>query len=683
MDLRLIRRAAALAIAAFLVSATAVFADTVPADGDSLLPGNQALIDLGTKAPGETLTHSVNFSLVCGGTSHADPGQTITIQAQSLSKPLDGTISSTSTTIGPVPSTWTLDGASCPSPLPVLAANGPVTVTLKMPTTPGIDYNYSVIYARIGANGLSGTTAINFLVDVVANTPPTLSLPSPITAEATSAAGATVLYVAGAVDAEDDPDPTPTCTPASGATFPLGNTTVSCSATDSGGLTATGSFTVTVNDSIAPTLTLPADITVEATSASGAVVSYLATATDLVDPAPVVACAPASGSTFPLGTTTVDCTATDATGNQSAGSFDVAVADTTAPALALPGPMAVEATGPSGTVVSYVATASDAVDPASVVACAPASGSAFPLGTTSVTCTATDSTGNQSSGSFDVMVGDTAVPGMTLPGTIVAEATGPSGAVVTYTVAVDDSVDPAPVIHCTPASGSTFPLGTSTVTCTATDATGNQSTGSFSVVVRDTTAPVLSGVPSDNSVTTTNPDGAAVSWPAPSATDGVSGDVGVSCSPRSGSTFPVGTTSVRCSASDAAGNTATATFRVTVTLEQDTTVYDVQWGEPITDGTLVANQGRTVPLKFRLFIDGVERTTGTAVLSVVPCGGGTALIVPLSFGGGRWMGHLDTSSLNPGCYVATALIDGQTAGTFTIDLRGADPAPSTKPKPKK
>jgi len=70
MDKRVIRRAAALAVVAFLISATAVFADTVPADGDFTLPGNQATIDLGAMGPGQTVTRSVNFSLVCGGTSH-------------------------------------------------------------------------------------------------------------------------------------------------------------------------------------------------------------------------------------------------------------------------------------------------------------------------------------------------------------------------------------------------------------------------------------------------------------------------------------------------------------------------------------------------------------------------------------------------------------------------------------
>jgi hypothetical protein len=157
-----------------------------------------------------------------------------------------------------VPAGWPTSPNPCPSPgQPTLAANAAVTITLKTPTTPGIDYQYTVIYARLGASGLTGTTAINFTVDVVVNAPPVLSLPGQMVAEATSASGAQVLYVVGATDAEDNPDPSPSCTPASGATFAIGTTSVNCSVTDSGKLTTTGSFNVTVVDSVAPTITLP------------------------------------------------------------------------------------------------------------------------------------------------------------------------------------------------------------------------------------------------------------------------------------------------------------------------------------------------------------------------------------------------------------------------------------------
>ena len=83
----------------------------------------------------------------------------------------------------------------------------------------------------------------------------------------------------------------------------------------------------TFDDTVAPVLSVPADLTVDATGPDGAVVTYAATAVDTWDPSPVVACMPASGSTFVIGTTTVRCTATDDSGNTATASFDVHVED--------------------------------------------------------------------------------------------------------------------------------------------------------------------------------------------------------------------------------------------------------------------------------------------------------------------------------------------------------------------
>ena len=79
-------------------------------------------------------------------------------------------------------------------------------------------------------------------------------------------------------------------------------------------------------DTTKPQLKLPSDITAEATGPDGADVTYTASASDLVDGAVGVTCDPDSGSTFGLGTTTVNCSATDAAGNKATGSFKVKVA---------------------------------------------------------------------------------------------------------------------------------------------------------------------------------------------------------------------------------------------------------------------------------------------------------------------------------------------------------------------
>ncbi|MEE9534834.1 MAG: HYR domain-containing protein, partial [Acidimicrobiia bacterium] len=84
---------------------------------------------------------------------------------------------------------------------------------------------------------------------------------------------------------------------------------------------------------------------------------------------------------------------------------------------------------------------------------------------------------------------DTTPPVVSVPADITAEATGPSGAVVTFVSSANDAVDGSLTPTCAPASGSTFALGTTTVTCSATDTAGNMGTASFSVTVQDTTPP--------------------------------------------------------------------------------------------------------------------------------------------------------------------------------------------------
>lgn len=78
-------------------------------------------------------------------------------------------------------------------------------------------------------------------------------------------------------------------------------------------------------DTMPPVLTLPADIVADPTSPEGAAVTYPATANDVVDGAVPVSCMPASGSMFGIGTTTVNCSASDAHGNTASGSFNVTV----------------------------------------------------------------------------------------------------------------------------------------------------------------------------------------------------------------------------------------------------------------------------------------------------------------------------------------------------------------------
>jgi hypothetical protein len=113
------------------------------------------------------------------------------------------------------------------------------------------------------------------------------------------------------------------CTTTSQTTETSG-TVLTCSATNAAGLPRTVSVTIKV-DMTPPALTVPASVVANAISASGAAVSYIGTASDALDPSPVVLCSPSSGSIFPIGNTSVACTATDRAGNTSSGSFVVTV----------------------------------------------------------------------------------------------------------------------------------------------------------------------------------------------------------------------------------------------------------------------------------------------------------------------------------------------------------------------
>jgi len=176
------------------------------------------------------------------------------------------------------------------------------------------------------------------------------------------------------------------------------------------GCTGSTPFVLSIVDTTPPSLTVPGNITAEATAAA-TVVSFAASATDAADPSPTVSCSPASGFAFPVATTTVSCSATDAHGNGTNGRFTVTVTDHTPPALTLPADLTATAVTPAGATVTFTASASDLVDATRTVTCAPASGSTFAIGTTTVACSASDAHANRNTGSFSVTVTAADIPG--------------------------------------------------------------------------------------------------------------------------------------------------------------------------------------------------------------------------------------------------------------------------------
>lgn len=101
-------------------------------------------------------------------------------------------------------------------------------------------------------------------------------------------------------------------------------TTFTCTATSLGGAAPPNQVTIK-RDATPPTLSVPDDFAVDATSSDGAIVEYAVSANDALTSRPRVSCAPPSGSVFQLGTTIVSCTATDDAGNDASRTFDVHV----------------------------------------------------------------------------------------------------------------------------------------------------------------------------------------------------------------------------------------------------------------------------------------------------------------------------------------------------------------------
>jgi len=520
------------------------------------------------------------------------------------------------------------------------------------------------------------TGSASFIVTVRDAAPPAVSVPAPIIAEAAGPGGATVSFTATAADAVSGAQTT-FCTPASGSLFPLGTTLVTCSATDPAGNKGSASFTVTVSDRTAPSVTVPSPITAEAAGSAGATVSFTATAVDAVSSGLAATCTPASGSTFAIGTTSVSCTATDANGNTGSASFTVTVLDTTAPVVTVPSSITAAAAGPAGVTVTFSALATDSVSGSLATACAPASGSLFPLGTTSVTCSATDAKGNTGSSVFTVTVRDMTAPAVSVPGSIVAEAAGPGGANVAFSASATDAVSGGLSATCAPASGSLFPLGATTVSCSATDPAGNTGSNSFTVTVRDTTAPTLT-LPAPITVAATSASGATVTFTA-TATDKVGGAITPVCAPASGTVFAIGTRTVACTATDAAGNVASGTFTVTVQQQQYGFINVKNLPPPA--GTKL-NLGSSVPLSWRWTLGGVAVDTADArpLITITGPTGITTTFTPESPGNSTfqytsssftWQFNWQTKGLVAGTYSVsvTSRKTGQTSSGGQVTLK--------------
>lgn len=304
--------------------------------------------------------------------------------------------------------------------------------------------------------------------------PPTVNPAADLTVEATAILTPVDLGEATAVD-DIDGALTPTAAPA--GPYALGTHTITWSATDAAGNTGTAQQTLTVQDTTAPTLTAPADISV-ASNDPIAVTLGSATATDIFEPVTVTNDAPAL---FPAGATTVIWTATDPNGNLATAQQTVTVtaADTTPPVVTAPPNISMEATATFTPLTLGMASAVDDVD-GELTPTSDTSGP-FALGTSSVTWSATDAAGNTGTAIQQVEIVDTTPPTITPPGDVTVEAYIPT-VVDIGTATASDIFTPVQIENDAPAE---FNPGATAVTWTATDANGNVATATQTVTVAE------------------------------------------------------------------------------------------------------------------------------------------------------------------------------------------------------
>lgn len=209
---------------------------------------------------------------------------------------------------------------------------GPQTV-YTMPVIVTGDANHTLAFNSTDKAGNAELPHMIFIA--IDTTPPVITVPSDVIKEASGPLTRTALGTATAIDAIDGPV---TVTSNATARYPVGTTVIQYSAVDLAGNAASAFQHVTITDTTPPSLQLPAQITAQATGPSGATVSYMANATDLVDGPIIPVCSPSSGSTFAYGNTTVTCTATDSHGNTATGTFDVNVQNKIPPTISIASP---------------------------------------------------------------------------------------------------------------------------------------------------------------------------------------------------------------------------------------------------------------------------------------------------------------------------------------------------------
>ena len=356
------------------------------------------------------------------------------------------------------------------------------------------------------------------------------------------------------------------------ASYPIGETLVTWTVTDVGGNTQTAIQRITVNDTQAPVIVAPGNITVQVDLGSDEASSVDLGQASVSDNCSVGTATNDAPGSFPVGSTTVTWSVTDASGNTATATQTVTVLpeDSELPTIVPPANVFVN-TDPGSCLATDVAlgtpTVTGDIPAGGITNNAP---SQFTLGTTVVTWRVEDVEGNVVEATQSVTVQDAEDP-VIFPIQDVQAETGSDDCVATnVSLGIPEHSDNCSIASISNNAPAEFPLGLTEVTWTVIDGSGNQATAIQKVEVLDTTQPILQA-PSPMVIDTDNGscDASGADLGTASASDNCSL---ASLTNDAPAIFPLGETIVTWTATDGSGNTATATQSVTVEDNEDPTV---------------------------------------------------------------------------------------------------------------
>lgn len=440
---------ASAALSAMLVGGVVspVFADQIIGDGDVLKSGNQNEIDVYVEE-GQPWSQEINVAVFKDDNKN-----------KHAAFPVLGTISADSTEVALSQKTFSVAGYN---------SNASVTIVGKAVVDRTYHVDFQANKDELDGFTSSGHDQVTIKIHVtpkvvVDTTAPVFDEIGDVTIEAT---GTTTPVKLEEPKTDDDTATITKDAPTDG--FKYGDTTVTWTAKDPAGNTSTATQIVHVKDTTAPKLTIPSDVTKEATARQTGVEIGEATATDIFG----VTIENNAPETFPFGPTVVKWTAKDEHGNETVAYQTVTITDTTAPELSVPTDITKEATAKLTPVKVGDATATDIFD---FTLSKNPTDELFGLGETDITWTATDEHGNSSQAIQKVKIVDTTAPDfISLPKkNITVTYTGPKTQVNIGEANADD-IFGATVTNNAPTDG--FDLGTTIVTWTAKDPNGNVST---------------------------------------------------------------------------------------------------------------------------------------------------------------------------------------------------------------